>query len=122
MLQVSRQIGVAIALFAVATVSSAQQLKDPTAPPEYRPAAVSNAEAVTNLRLQSIQSTAQGNVATINGTRVRAGDSLPPFTILKITMDQVTVRHTTTGGEMQLVMFSERPLESESSTGSGGQN
>ena len=111
-----------LTMLVVSASSSAQQLADPTAPPQYRPAATSNAEALTELRLQSIQSTAQGIVATINGTRVRAGDRLPPYTILKITMDQVTVQHATTGGEMQLVMFSERPLAGEVRTGSGGQN
>ncbi|WP_417687466.1 hypothetical protein [Pseudidiomarina sp.] len=104
-----------LAALAIATGSvAAQQLADPTAPPQ-RLQATTTTEPVTKLRLQAVQQRADGAVAFINGQRVREGDVLAPYIITKITMNQVDVRHQQTGAEISLAMYSQ-------ALGSGRQN
>ncbi|MGQ4276699.1 hypothetical protein ACQ5ES_06590 [Pseudidiomarina sp. E22-M8] len=101
--------------------AQAQELRDPTAPPQYRMAAEQQTQ-VTDLRLTAIQQRSTGITAYINGQRVQPGEQLPPYTITKITMDHVIVRHAENGGELKLSLYTQSPLVSDTKKGSGGQN
>ncbi|MFC0445919.1 hypothetical protein ACFOD1_01585 [Pseudidiomarina halophila] len=103
------------------TIAQGQDLRDPTAPPQQRMAAAQQAQ-VTDLRLTAIQRRTSGMTAYINGQRVEQGDQLPPYTITKITMDHVIVRHAGNGGELKLSLYTQSPLVSDTKKGSGGQN
>lgn len=118
MLRVSLHLSLFLVLFGAVGVATAtataQQLNDPTAPPQ-RVQTIATTEQVTHLRLQAVQQRSDGAVAFINGQRVREGDVLAPYIITKITMNQVDVRHQQTGAEISLAMYSK-------ALGSGGQD
>lgn len=117
MLQVKLRVSSLVTLLVLAGfvgIAGAQQLNDPTAPPQ-RVQATATTEHVTHLRLQAVQQRSDGAVAFINGQRVREGDVLAPYIITKITMNQVDVRHQQTGAEISLAMYSK-------ALGSGGQD
>ncbi|WP_258807472.1 hypothetical protein [Pseudidiomarina sp. CB1] len=108
------RVSLLVALSFIADIAFAQQLNDPTAPPQ-RVQATTTTEPVTQLRLQAVQQRTDGAVAFINGQRVREGDVLAPYIITKITMNHVDVRHQQTGAEISLAMYSK-------ALGSGGQD
>lgn len=103
-----------LAAVLLSSVVSAQQLRDPTAPPQ-RFQTTTTTEHATQLRLQAVQQRADGAIAFINGQRLREGDIIAPYIITKITMNKVDVRHQQTGAELSLAMYSQ-------AFGSGGQD
>lgn len=103
------------------SAAGAQELRDPTAPPQDRMAAQQQSE-LTDLRLTAIQQRPSGLTAYINGQRLAEGEQIPPYTIIKITMDHVIVRDAGNGSEFKLSLYTQSPLISDSTAGSGGQN
>ncbi|RUO62421.1 hypothetical protein [Pseudidiomarina insulisalsae] len=107
------RVSAIIAALSVISAAQAQQLNDPTAPPQVTQTTTPGA-MTHDLRLQAVQRRPEGIVAYINGQRLQEGDTLPPYAITKITMNQVVVRHQQTGAEMTLFIFGD-------ALGSGGQ-
>ncbi|MDN7124266.1 hypothetical protein [Pseudidiomarina terrestris] len=105
----------------VVSAAAAQELNDPTQPPQNRAAAQQQAQ-LTDLRLNAIQQRPSGFTAYINGQRIVEGEHLPPYTITKITMNHVIVRDAANGSEFKLSLYTQNPLTTESASGSGGQN
>lgn len=92
--------------------AQAQQLPDPTAPPNAR-VVVGVVAETTDLVLQAIQLRDGEKVAFISGQRVRQGDHLPPYQIKKITMNQVIVYDTKNNSELTLSLFTQPQLTNE---------
>ncbi|CAB0150573.1 hypothetical protein PSI9734_01012 [Pseudidiomarina piscicola] len=101
--------------------ASAQQLNDPTAPPQSQQPSSIQVQR-TDLKLTAIQQQASTMVAYINGKRVIEGERLPPYTITTIKMDHVVVRHANTGNEFKLSLYTQSSFLSDSTAGAGGQN
>ena len=111
----------ALAMLLISLVSSnlgAQELSDPTAPPQVIERGDTPVNPATNLKLQSIQWKGTQRSAQINGERKYQGDSINQFVLEQIDMHQVVLRHANTNERLTLRLFGFSRTLSNQSPGS----
>ncbi len=79
----------ALLLFALTSVVSAEELRDPTRPHTYK--AGRTVEGVPSFSVNAIFVSDDRRLAIINGQRVRVGDSVSGATVVSIQKEQVTL-------------------------------
>ncbi|WP_417658663.1 hypothetical protein [Pseudidiomarina sp.] len=89
----------------VPTLSYAQALSDPTAPPRVIERSQAGESSTKRLNLQSIQWKGTERSALINGEWLYPGDKLNSYTIQTIEMSQVTLRDQRTNQLVTLRLF-----------------
>jgi MSHA biogenesis protein MshK len=71
---------------------SAQQLRDPTRPPNFAAARPEAAEAPSDLVLQTVLVSPERRNATVNGRLVRVGDTVSGMRVIEIRESTVVLR------------------------------
>lgn len=108
MLPVSQFARVMLSLVLLLSVapSMAQELSDPTLPPQQAQASTGDKQvAASGLQLQSIQFMGTKRSAQINGQRVYEQEPLGQFMVEKIDMNFVTLRNQQTNKAVTLRLF-----------------
>lgn len=97
----------AVALMSASSGLLAQELRDPTMPPQTQPQSNMDAKVNSNaLQLQSIQFMGNKRSALINNERKYEGDHIRQYVIEKIDMNFVTLRDQQTKATTVLRLFS----------------
>jgi hypothetical protein len=84
---------------------TAQELRDPTAPPRVLERAGSAATSVSLPKLQSIQWVGEQRKALIEGAWKQVGDSVGPYRVNAIYMSEVVLRDTRNSKDLTIKLF-----------------